>query len=275
MVASLKDATLARRTKVTTGAGQNPEQLLRVANARRADSSPEITLDELTASRLIASEHPRGSVTDWACIVDAEVNRAARKRVSLTRHLIGKTGTYGPQGRARPAATRQNSTEQHLLAARAVLSGSARGISRGAERFFDPRTQNGQNRKFRRQVDAGIKPDRVHSCKALGTLKAWSFDLPSCSVEESGKTRKRRCCSNSLPPENGKPGPKPEEWVGPIPGVDAFRLMLFKPSELGDFHTQRFEEASAIIRAKSGLPSLLDSPATHLVALLALGVLLR
>lgn len=254
----LREARQESRKQLTRGSQLDAQVLLPLA--RRA--VPTLTLREHTAARLIASERSSGTVQDWACIVDAEVNRAARKGKTLTQHLTGGTGIYGPQGGKRPASTRQHANHQHLAAARAVLHGDARGIARGAERFFDPHQQDKLHRAFKRRRLLGLS-GKIHSCAALGTLKAWSYDLPECG--ETGN----RCCKNGLPPD-ATPGPRPDSWVGPIPGVDAYRLMLMAPSSYGPEHDERHRQAAAIIRARSGLPALLDSPAVQLFVLLVL-----
>lgn len=204
-------------------------------------------------------------------MVDAEVNRANRRKISLTAHLTGRTGLYGPQGGVRPAATRQTSTLRHLAIARAVLSGDAKGIARDAERFFDPKVQDNQHAKYRRELAAmeaegrGETPRRVHSCQALGTLKAWSYDLPRC--------RPFRCCADGLPPRDADHGPDPDAWVGPIAGVDAYRLMLMRPSSYGADHDRAFAEATEIIASRSGLPGAILNLAPQIGALLVLALL--
>lgn len=257
--ASLRDAIKAPRSLLTRGSALSSAVLLQ--QARRRD--PNVTLDELSATRLIASELGSGSPQEWAVIVDAELNRAEKKGKTLTDHLTGGTGMYGPQGGIRSAATRRNGSLQHLAAARAVLSGDARGISRGAVRFFDPRAQDKLHRRFKR----GKTGDRVFSCQALGTLKAWAFDLPQCKAG-------RRCCADGLPTVAAKPGRNPQEWIGPVPGVDAFRLMAFRDAELGDSHSASHAAAAAVIRKRQGLPALLDDPMIQVGALVALAVLL-
>lgn len=246
-------------SNITTGKQLGALALLEQARSRGFN----LTLDELSGSRLIASEHGSGSFEEMCCIIDAELNRSKARGMSLTDHLTGKTGVYGPQQGIRKASTRLNSRVRHLEAARAVLSGDQRGISRGAVRFFDPRTQDRQNAKFR----AGATGTKVHSCQSLGTLRAWSFDLP--------KAGKFRCdIATGLPDPDDKPGPRPQEFVGKIPGVDAYRLMCFRPSKYGAEHTARFQEAAEIINSRSGLGSLLDDPAFQFLALLVLAVAL-
>lgn len=247
----------APRTLITRGALLEVEPLFEMARA--FDES--ITLDEYSAGRLIASERSKGTPEESACFVDAELNRANRRGVSLTQHLTGGTGSYGSQGGRRKAATLRNPTVRHLVAARAVLSGTARGISQGAERFFDPRAQDRLHRAYR----AGRTPGRVHSCCAQGTLKAWSYDLP--------KAGPYRCGDDGMPPSDAEAGSRPMAWVGPISGVDAWRVMLFRPSSYGAKHDAIYEAASRIISARSGLPAFLDHPATPLLALLAVGAL--
>lgn len=199
---------------------QSPTELLE--QARRYD--PAITLDELTGARLAASEHGSGSFTELCCIVDAELNRAKRKGKSLYKSLTYKN-TFGKQGKTRRASTRRDPRMRHLLAARAVLSGKARGISQEATRFYDPRVQLSAYKRWR----AG-KSDRRH-CHPLVILERWSFDLPWA---------KKPCRLN-----RHKPGSHPQEWIGPIAGVDPVRLMLMRPATAE--HKEQYEAARKVI----------------------------
>lgn len=236
------------REKLTTSGSQDARTL--IDEARRRFPNRQISVEQMTAARLIASEHGSGNAASQACIVDAELNRAARRKVSLLSHLTAATGIYGRQGNhdgvRRPAATRQNPTVRHLEIAQAVLDGDARGISRGAERFFDPQVQNGTHRRYKAARIAGESARIIASCSALGTLKAWSFDLPSCKPS--------RCCTDladqagfGMPPKNGKPGRSPDSWVGVIAGVDPRRLALMKPSKYGAEHTRLYNQLKSII----------------------------
>ena len=212
---------------------ESPAALL--AQARKFD--PRITMDELTGARLAASEHASGSDAELACIVDTEVHRAARKNITMYKSLTHQ-GTFGKQGRHRPASTRRDPRYRHLLAARAVLSGGLRGIALGATRFFDPVAMEGMHRKYRAWIDGGRQGKRpaVVSCDALTLLEAWSFDLG------------RGPSGNRCPPNRAKRGRHTFAWVGPIAGVDPSRLFLMKPMKLGDEHTRRYQEARAALR---------------------------
>ena len=220
----------ARINRSTTDAAgtvrESPRTLL--AQARRFD--PQTTLEELTAARLIASERDSGNPTEWAAIVDAELNRARRRKKPSLFASLTSAGTFGRQGRRAPggrkrrAATRRDPTLAQLRIARRVLSGELRGVSRGATRFFDPRTQE---RLFR-------KGDKGH-CPAQVILKKWSFAL---------KYRDRSRCQLGT-----KPGRDTQAWVGPIPNIDARRLMLFRPMKRGSAHTRQFEAARELIRS--------------------------
>jgi hypothetical protein len=238
------------RAKLTTSGSQDARVL--IAEARARFPARTISVEQMTAARLIASEHGSGNASTQACIVDAELNRAARRGLSLLSHLTGATGIYGRQGNhggvRRPAATRQNPTLRHLEIAQAVLDGDARGISRGAERFFDPRVQNGTHRRYKAARLAGEKARIIASCSALGTLKAWSYDLPECEPS--------RCCTDlddmagfGKPPADGKRGRSPDAWVGHIAGVDPTRLALMKPSKYGAAHDRAYNELKAIIES--------------------------
>lgn len=216
----------------------NPAILL--VEARRVDA--EVDRDEYTAARLCASEFADGSPAELACIVDTEASRARRKKLTLTAHLTGGTGLYGPQGGKRPASTARNPTLRHLVAARAVLQRDLEGIAKGAVRFFDPKAQE---LLYRRYV-AG-KSEHKHTCSALGLLRAWSFDLPPCNGHG-------RCCGDGEPPV-GNPGAHTEAWVGPIAGVDAYHLMLMAPLPVGPAHQAAFDAARAVIAVR-GTPNV-------------------
>ncbi len=213
---------------VTNGTvDESPATLL--AQARRYDAS--ISLDELTGARLIASEHSTGTFSECACIVDAELNRARRRGRSLYESLTYRD-TFGKQGKHRLASTRRDPKMRHLLAARAVLSGKHRGISRGATRFFDPLAMERMNRRFRAWLaggKVGDKPPSV-SCDALTLLEVWSFDY--------AKKGGYRC-----PPDRTRTGRHPLAWVGPIYAVNPLKLLLMKPLARGPEHTRLYESA--------------------------------
>ena len=203
--------------------------------ARKYDAT--VTMEELTGARLAASEHGSGSFTELACIVDSELNRANRRGMSLFQSLTFE-GTFGRQGRKRRASTRQDPTMRHIWAARAVLSGKARGISRGADRFFDPKAMERMNARYRKWVEGGRqgKQPAIVSCDALTLLEVWSFDY--------GRQGASRC-----PPDRTQSGRDTLAWVGPIPGVDPLRLMLMKPMKPGQDHTLRHQAARDVLRA--------------------------
>lgn len=211
---------------------ESPQALLEQARKR---AGPEITLEELTAARLIASEHSRGTWQEMTAIVDAELNRAEAKGLTMTKHLTSN-GTYGKQGgrhqrgKKRRASTRRDPTTEHLRAARAVLGGEMRGIARGAVRFFDPRAQWAMHRKW-----TTGKSDRRH-CHPLIILERWSYDrkwrkgAPPCTLRT----------------KNGK---HLQEWVGPIEGINPLRLMLLRPAKPGDDQERQHEQARELVAA--------------------------
>lgn len=229
---------LGRRLTMSTLDGANrvvqaDAELLE--QAHRVDSS--VTLDELTAARLIASERgDAGSTIEWCCIVDAEVNRAQRAGKSLHDSLTRGAG-FGEQGHLRPASTRLDPSEGHLAAARAVLSGEARGIARGAVRFYDPHDEDVLARRYEAWLAAPNTTKRVaRTCDALTILERWSFGYPFSGVGcELNRTR--------IGADN-----EPQAWVGPIPGVDAWRLMLFVPMPASDpRHRAAYEAARDLL----------------------------
>jgi len=215
-----------------------PSDLELLDQARRL--VPSITLDELAAARLAASEYGNGNFVEWCCIIDTMTNRAAEQHLPLYRVLTRGKG-FGEQGyprgkRARPVSTRIDPHEGHLLAARAVLGGDARGIARGAKHFFSPRAMDAgaaKYEKFRRGETS--EPRHRVKCTAHKLLEKWSFGYatvgPHCGF-------------------NRQPGAGPTHaWVGPIEGVDAWRLMMLHPMPLGTEHSARYLAAAKFIDA--------------------------
>ena len=140
------------------------------------------------------------------------------------------------QGRARPASTRQDACEGHLAAARAVFSGEARGIARGAVRFFDPADADRAASNYRAWVaDPAQHRPVARACDALTILERWSFGFPfqpgGCELD-----RARIGADN-----------EPQAWVGPIAGVNAWRLMLFAPAAADARHLATYQDARSLI----------------------------
>ena len=221
--------TLTRSTVGHRGAvRESPDVLL--AQARAAARDPSITLDELAGARLAASEYGGGSLVELATIVDAEVNRAQQAGRSLFDSLTRGAG-FGRQGQGskRPASTRLDPEFRHLWAARAVLVGMARGIARGAVAFFNPSVMDKTHAAWK--SGRGSIPT---SCDALGLLELWSFDRP-------------RLGSSACPFDPSKVGRQTRAWVGPIPDVDPWRLMLMAPAQPGPAHFGAYVEARKVI----------------------------
>ena len=225
--ANLKQRINWSKTDENKTVVQPPTELLK--QALRYD--PHVTLDELTGARLAASEHASGSFAELCCIVDSELNRAERKGKSLYESLTYKD-TFGKQGGTRRASTRRDPRMRHLLAARAVISGKYRGISRGAERFYDPKAQLSAHRKWR----SGKSPRR--HCHPLVILERWSFDY-------RWDKRSRSCAL-----DRRKPGKHKLQWVGPIHGVDPLRLLLMRPAT--DQHQLYYEITRDLLKAELG-----------------------
>lgn len=207
-----------------------PADAALLAQARKRASDPAVTMDELAGARLAASEYETGTLAELACIVDAEVNRAARAKRSLYESLTRGAG-FGRQGQGsrRPASTARDPKWAHLWAARAVLSGEARGIARGAVRFFDPQALDVMHTRWK----AG-RSKLVTTCDALSLLEAWSFDRPR---------RGRVAC----PFDSNKTGTQTQAWVGAIDGVNPWHLMLMRPERTGPVHLSQYVAAVAVI----------------------------
>jgi len=230
MPAGAPTGYLTRSTDHVTRVTPSDAELLR--QARTAARDPRITMDELAGARLAASEYGRGTLTELACIVDAELNRAVAARRSLYQSLTVGAG-FGRQGQGgrRPASTARDPKWRHLWAARAVLSGSARGISRGAVRFFDPEAMDTMHARWK-----SGRSKIVVSCDALALLEAWSFDRP-------------RRGASACPFDPTKIGKQTQAWVGPIEGVDPWRLMLMRPASPGPIHLSQYLAAVGVITA--------------------------
>lgn len=194
---------------------------------------PSITLDELTAARLASSELSDGTDVELRAIIDAELNRAEKKRQSITQHLTslgfyGRQGTKTFAGKKRPAATSRDAYERHHQAAVDVLSGAGRGIALGAVRFFDPVAQLRAWKRWKRG-----ESKRRH-CHPRIILERWSLDL---EWAKSGN-----CALNT-----DKPGRQPQEWIGPVAGIEPLRLMLFRPAS--NRHSEMLGQARRLIDA--------------------------
>lgn len=178
----------------------------------------DLTDEEYALARVIASEYAAGSPTELCCIGDADINQARSSGRKLVDHITAGTGVFGSQGsdgagaRRRPVSSARTPGPRHVLAAVALLRARffgfmdppARGISRGARRYFDPRAQLASHRK-----------NSATHCHPLVILERWTYALPW------GPTR----CSLGT-----KRGADQEEWVGPITGVNAYELMLMRPA---------------------------------------------
>lgn len=223
---------------------ETPAELLSQARTR---TGLDITLDELTAARLIASELSQGTPEEMAAMVDAELNRAEAKGRTLTAHLTS-AGTYGKQGgrhgrgKKRPASTAHDPTHKHLDIARRVIGGELRGIALGAVRFFDPVSQYAAHKRW-----LTGKSDRRH-CHPAVILRRWTHDLPW--------NRQGPPCAL-----HDKPGRQLQEWVGPIDGINPLRVMLLRPARPGDEHQQRYEQARRLILERFPLTN--PEPRSH------------
>lgn len=230
---------------------ESPDELL--AECRAHEGYEEITLEAYTCARLLASEHWSGNPTELAAIGDAELNRCQKKGTSLFRHLTAGTGQYGAQSGTRPASTRRDPAPRHVQAAlELVATGAARGVSQGATRFFDPKCQ----------LDLYGKRRAAHP---LTILERWSFD------RDWYYTKAERFGDDSVGfPERyklaGNTGSSTEAWVGPIVGIDPWRLMLMESMAPGETHTARYRAAKRLIERRIG-----GRWAEGLILLVALG----
>ncbi len=207
---------------------QSPKSLLLQAQA----TIPDLTMDEYTAARMIASEWGTGPETALRAMVEAERNRARRKNRPMF-DVLTSNGTFGRQGGkngprtpARPAATTRDPHERHALTARAVLRGQFPDLAKGATRFFDPQTQHGLYLAWQ----SGERDRRA--CHPRMILDRWSWNLEwadkRCGLDWSGKRP-------SL------------AWIGPVKGIDPIRLFLFRPERKKTTHKAQYEAAAGLL----------------------------
>lgn len=209
------DVRLSRSTMGDDGAiVESPAALLARAQGVVGGNAPHgLTLDRYTSCRIIASELGSGTAPELLCLIDADLNSAAAKRLSVFDHATAGHGRFGRQGspdsKPRPVATSKDPTVRHYRAVMAMGEG-ARGIARGARRYFDPKTQ------------LALWEKGTHHHPAL-VVERWTWNK-----EWAGKlTRDRK---GRMLRKLGPARPGGEEWVGPIDGVDAWELMLFRPA---------------------------------------------
>ena len=120
--------------------------------------------DEDALARLIGSEVGSLPAQYHYAVGEVTVNEAAARGVSITKLLTGSgpnVGFYGEQS-GRWASTARPFNGRHLAAARQVLSGTARGFTRGARKFFDPKVQDG-----------GKQGGKPLAFDALGIARKW------------------------------------------------------------------------------------------------------
>jgi hypothetical protein len=220
-------------------------------------SVSDLTLIEYGLARVIASEHAKGSPAEICCIGDATINGAKAAGRDLLDHITAGSSQFGSQGsvgagaRKRPVSSARSPGARHIRAALALLRGRffglvdppARGISRGARRFFDPRAQ------------LALSKSGTKHCPPLVILERWTYALPW------GPTR----CTLGT-----KRGTGQEEWVGPIVGIDAYELMLFRPA--GRQQDALYAAARRVIESQ-GLEQTGPSSAQPLVELLLVVIL--
>lgn len=195
---------------------------------------PGLTRDEYAMARVVNSEHDGGTPTEQACIADAVLNAAGSRGVY--GHVTRGNG-YGEQGADRPVASGRHPGPRHVAAALAVmraptvfgqpvplLKGPLRGIARGATRFLNVKAQ----------ADAHARSSATH-CPPDVVLRRWTYSLPWAD---------RSTCTLGT-----KRGGGQLEWVGAIPGVDAYAgVMLLRPAS--SQQDQLFADALKVIASR-------------------------
>ena len=208
------------------------ETHLRTAAAAAArDGIAALTLDELTLAAVVASEDGNASAVTIACLADATLNRASRDGESIYRAATGGKG-FGRQG-ARPMSTRLAPRLRHVRAACAVTRGDLAGVSQGAVQWLHWRTQDAMSRRAPKT-----------NCPARVVVDRWCWARPWADVVDGKRTSCRL-------------GPRKRaalEWVGPVDGVNAQSLLMFRPSTIA--HASQWEAVQRILDDGRALSSV-------------------
>lgn len=198
--------------------GDHRDLYRRAAAAAARDGIADLTLDEFTLAAVCSSEDGDGSAEQIAAICDATLNRAARAGRSVWLEATGGKGLGRGRG-GRPMSTARRPELRHVRAAVAVSRGPARGCSGGARAWFHPRTQDALHRR-----------DPASHCPARVILERWCWG--------SEWADRGRC---KLGPRKGPA----LEWVGPLQGVDATHVLMFRGATA--LHSDRYEQAARIL----------------------------
>lgn len=233
---------ISRSTAVAGVVQQSPDDLL--AQARRV--IPDISADEYSLARVIASEAGSRPQAEQMAIASCDVNRARRAGLSLRAH-IARGGKYGSQGTGgRLQSSRLDPTEAHArLAIRVVRE--RLDTAKGGTVYFNPRVQWRCHEHPREcAVDGGL--NRNQSPEAI--VRSWSYlmERRSCGRD----ARQRYVCQYG--PVTGRRN----QWVGPIVGIDPWQLMVFteRPDDAAQHEAvtrQALEVVAAGMRGQSSV----------------------
>jgi hypothetical protein len=111
--------------------------LVALSSARSSRRSVLFFLDDAEAlARMLASENPNRSEALWIEQIYTQIRNAGSR--SLADTLTGGTGSYGPQGGARPVATSEPATKKTREFVARFLAAPPPSQFVGAKRFFEP-----------------------------------------------------------------------------------------------------------------------------------------
>lgn len=224
---------ISRSTVVAGVVQQSPEVLL--AQAQRV--VPGITADEYSLARVIASEAGSRPEAEQLVIAACDSNRARSARLSLLAH-IARGGKYGAQGTGgRLQSSRLDPTEQHARLAMRVVREKLDPTG-GAEIYFNPAVQ-WRCHTHPRECSVVGELNRNQSPEAV--VRSWSYIMErrSCGRDAS----ERYVCVY------GPPTGRRNQWVGPIRGIDPWRLMVFRRGADEATHEERTRAALEVIAA--------------------------
>lgn len=200
---------------------------------------PDISLDEYSLARVIASEAGRRPSAERLVVGSCDVNRARRKGVSLAVHIT-RAGRYGSQGvGGRLQSSRLDPGEEHARDAMRIVR-EKRDDARGGTVYFNPRTQWAC---FSRPTECAVTGGLNHSQHPEAIVTSWSYVVKRGTCGRDAQ--KRYVCPY------GKPTGTRMQWVGPIVGVDPWQLMVFAETATAA-HEAMTQQALQIVREGIG-----------------------
>lgn len=169
-------------------------------------------------------------------IAACDVNRARSARLSLLAH-IARGGAFGAQGTGgRLQSSRLDPTEQHARLAMRVVRERIDPTG-GASVYFNPAVQW---RCHNRPRECSVVGELNRNQSPEAVVRSWSYVMERRSC---GRDAEQRYVCVYGPPTGRR-----NQWVGPMRGIDPWRLMVFR-QQADDAHEERTKAALEVISA--------------------------